>query len=520
MKYKTLSDSDIKWIKKLYASNEPRKEVQKTIAKKYNVSRRTVRGWAKKLEVVNAPKAEFVQAQKKVLQKKKYYLVTWGQNSTPVHEGFFANLEAYAEFLGAEISVIAGRYRNPTSIFPDSDKEIWDRGILPYLDASRHKIHDYMEILSDIKIHPTARLPLSSFEGLSSESSCVIGHPRVHQKIVPALNGYKPKMMLTTGACTVRNYTDSKAGKIGEFHHTLGFVIVEIDGEDFHVRQVTANEHSGNFTDLIHLVEDGRVVPADAAQAIVFGDLHIGDHDPDCVEATVEFCNILRPKKVVAHDILNGHSINHHEFKNPFSKYANLQSGRASLKREMDEMVAFMKVLMDDMSYAKFYVIHSNHDDFVEKYLMSYDWKKDLINAAEYMKYSSWLLGGEAPKGVLAKVLAEEIPEITTLGLDESFRVLNWEFGVHGHEGSNGSRGNPNQFKKLSTKMVTAHTHTPSRIDGVVTVGTSTHLRVGYNTGASNWLQSHAIINADGKVQQVHCINYKFTTLLDHLLTK
>ena len=39
---------------------------------------------------------------------------------------------------------------------------------------------------------------------------------------------YLPKMMMTTGSCTVKNYTDSKAGKKGEFHHTLGFVIIEI----------------------------------------------------------------------------------------------------------------------------------------------------------------------------------------------------------------------------------------------------------------------------------------------------
>ena len=48
--------------------------------------------------------------------------------------------------------------------------------------------------------------------------------------------------MLTTGACTVKNYTDSKSGKKGEFHHTLGFVIVEIkDDETFFIRQVHGN---------------------------------------------------------------------------------------------------------------------------------------------------------------------------------------------------------------------------------------------------------------------------------------
>ena len=515
MRYTDLTKSDIKWISNLYASKEPRDWVQAQVAEKFGVTKRAVRKWAKVLEIVNEPTAQFVQAQKKVLQDKKYYLITWGQNSTPVHSGFLRNLEAYAEHLGAEISVIAGRYRNPTSIFPDSDKEVWDERLHPYLDASRHSIHEYMEILSDIKIHPTARLPLSSFEGVSSESSCIIGHPRVHQKVVPALNGYKPKMMLTTGACTVPNYTDSKAGKIGQFHHTLGCVIVEIDGEDFYVRQITADERSGNFTDLINLVEDGRVVRAENVEAIVFGDIHVGDHDPECITSTLVLCDILQPKTVVLHDVLNGHSINRHESKNPFAKFAKMKTNDHSLKKEIDDVIGFTEALEEEMEYAtNFVVVNSNHDAWIEAYLINQDWKKDVENALEYMEYSTLLLKGFAKKGILATILDNNIDGIETLALDESYRLKDWELGVHGHEGANGSRGNPNQFKKLSTKMITGHTHTPSRVDGVVTVGTSTYLRVGYNTGASGWLQSHAIINADGRVQQIHCINYKFTTLI------
>tara|TARA_R110000737_G_C14624761_1_gene494597 strand:- start:25851 stop:27404 length:1554 start_codon:yes stop_codon:yes gene_type:complete len=517
MKYKELTKSDIKWIGKLYASKEPRKEIQKSIATKFGVKRRTVRDWAKKLELVNKPSTDFVVAQNKVLEEKKYYIVSWGQNSTPVHMGFLQNMQAYADFINAEISIIAGRYRNPTSIFPDSDKEVWRKEIRPYLDANRQIIHEHMELLSDIKIHPTARMPLSSFEGISSGRSCVIGHPRVHQKVVPALNGYKPKMMLTTGACTVRNYTDSKAGKIGEFHHTLGFVIIEIDGDDFYVRQVTADEDTGAFTDLNKYVSKGIVKQAEQAEAIVFGDIHVGDHDGACITSTLKVCDVLQPKVAVLHDLLNGHSVNRHEQKNPFKRFEKLQEGNHTLKGEIDDVVEFTKVLVDEMdTYLEdVVVVNSNHDAWIEAYLVNSDWKKDIPNALSYMKYSTMMLQGETPKGVFASIIDEEFEDtITTLALDESYRLKDWEFGVHGHEGTNGSRGNPNQFKKLSTKMITGHTHSPSRIDGVVTVGTSTYLRVGYNTGASGWLQSHAILNADGKVQQIHCINYKFTTLL------
>lgn len=520
MNYKKLTKSDIAWITKLYASKEPRKSIQKTIANKFNVERRTVRHWAKKLELVNKPSTDFASAQSKILGKKKYYIVSWGQCSTPVHLDFLKNLEAYADFINAEISIIAGRYRNPTSIFPDSDKEVWDKNIRPYLDANRQVIHPHMELLSDIKIHPTAKMPLSSFEGLSSGRSCIIGHPRVHQKVVPALNGYKPKMMLTTGACTVRNYTDSKAGKIGEFHHTLGFVIVELDGSDFHVRQVTADEKTGAFTDLNKYVSKGVVKKANKAEAIVFGDIHVGDHDGECIVSTLKICDILQPKVAVLHDLLNGHSINRHEQKNPFSRFSKLKSNNHTLKGEIDNVIAFTETLAEEtIDYLdEIIVVNSNHDAWIESYLISSDWKKDIPNALSYMKYSTMMLESKAPKGVFAAILDEEniFGKTKTLALDESYRIKDWELGVHGHEGTNGSRGNPNQFKKLSTKMITGHTHSPSRIDGVVTVGTSTYLRVGYNTGASGWLQSHAILNADGKVQQIHCINYKFTTLLDN----
>jgi hypothetical protein len=84
----------------------------------------------------------------------------------------------------------------------------------------------------------------------------------------------------------------------------------------------------------------------------------------------------------------------------------------------------------------------------------------------------------------------------------------------HGDVGSNGSRGSLNQFRKLNTKIIVGHYHSPGRKDNVIAVGTTTHLRVGYNQGPSSWLQSHALIHEDGKVQQIHFVNGGFTTLL------
>src|ERR1044072_5748844 len=88
-------------------------------------------------------------------------------------------------------------------------------------------------------------------------------------------------MMLTTGAVTMKNYTDSKSGKKGEFHHTLGFAIVEIkDKSTFFVRQVTAHHKTGAFSDLYFHVDNAKVNKLKSIAGIVWGDLHSGHHDP------------------------------------------------------------------------------------------------------------------------------------------------------------------------------------------------------------------------------------------------
>jgi hypothetical protein len=68
------------------------------------------------------------------------------------------------------------------------------------------------------------------------------------------------------------------------------------------------------------------------------------------------------------------------------------------------------------------------------------------------------------------------------------------------------------QFRKLNTKIIVGHYHSPERKDGALSVGTSTKLRVNYNQGPSSWLHSHVIIHTDGKAQHINFLNGHFTT--------
>lgn len=458
----------------------------------------------------NKESEQYLEAKKRKLNKSKYYIVTCAQNNSKLNHDFWINVLAYANHIGAEIHVILNRYKNPTSNF-DSSQDRWPKEVLKYSDAKRHSIHKKLELLSDIKIQPTATNPLSGMEGISGGLSCIFGHPKVQMKVIPALEGYEPKMMFTTGSVTKPNYTDSKAGKKGEFHHVYGFVIVEIkDDETFFIRQVTALKN-GSFTDLIHHVKDAKVTKINKIAYVNLGDKHLGSHCQVVEKKQEELLNYFKPQHTIVHDLFNGTSVNHHNEKDPIKKYALQLTGDNLIKREVENMFNWVSKWLK----YNLVVISSNHNDWVDKYIKSMDWKKDVPNAVEYMRYAQILLSGNAKNGLISYLLEEKFGnKIRTIGRNDKFCVSGIELSQHGDVGPNGSRGNLSAFRKLSTKMDVMHTHTPARADGVMYGGTSSILRQDYITGASNHLPADIICHLDGKRQHILYMgkNKEFTT--------
>lgn len=459
----------------------------------------------------------FKEAQKKKHDKtKKRFIVSWAQSDTPVHKGFLKNIEAYAERIDSEILICAGRYNSPTSLKASKNlkskeknmKNTWDNSILQYLDANRHNIHKHLVVLSDVKIQPTASNPTSSLNGLTGAESCIIGSPRVHLKSLPVLDGYPNKLLLTTGAVTVENYTDSKIGKLGEFHHQLGFVIVELDGEDFHLRQVTADK-KGNFYDLIYRLKDGICSSNEqGVEAIVLGDLHLPCEEKGAVKTSLDFIDKFKPRHVVIHDPIDLGSISHHEKRNPFQLLKRENDGSNSLQKELDYMIEWFR----DKTHINFVIPSSNHADFIDRWLQNDDWRKE-NNKSLYLEFANITAKGLAPKGIVAYLLEKEYSNIRCLSVDESYKVLDFEISVHGNIGASGSRGSAIQYKNLNVKLITAHTHSSSRTDNHLCAGTLTKLRMGYNIGMSSWIASNVVIYPDGKASHIHIINNKYTTL-------
>ena len=443
---------------------------------------------------------EFKKAEKKKVNKKnKVYFVTYAQNNTPIDSTLLDNMEVLAKKYKAEILVNAGVYLNPGS---DSNKKYattWHKRLIPYLCSNDQKLHKYLRIITDANVLPTASMPLRGFEGITGEESSIIGHPRQHMTTVPTLPGQTPKLMFTTGSITKPNYRKARVGKKAEFNHTMGFLIVEkLDKENFVCRHVSAKK-DGSFIDLNNKVKDGKITKAEF-DTIVLGDTHLGHEDDVMLEEVKNLASKTNTKHVIFHDIFDGHSVNNH-IKDDFIQQAILEKkGLNSIYQEVNYMLRWLEQWLPFNPV----IAASNHDDRLDRWVKSFSSIKDVKNAFKINEYRNILLNEQAPKGLIPYEIDKHFKgEVITLGLNDSFKRKGFELALHGHKGSNGSKGGVNAFKKLNTKIVTAHSHSPSTSDGSYVVGITCDEDHGYNVGIGSWMKSVGVINEFGKFQHL-----------------
>lgn len=437
------------------------------------------------------------------------YIITSAQNATGVHEAFWETLLVAAEHMRAELVVVPFRYKNPTSVWTlDQEKEDrWAEEVEPFLFNVRKKLNANLVLAADIKIQPTAASPLTGFESLTGAESCIIGHPRMQLRSIPVPGGRYPKLLTTTGCCTRKNYTDSKAGKLGSFHHHLGAIVVEIVGKKFRLRQIEADASDGSFTDLEWHYTMRGASKAPRAAALVMGDTHVALTSPEVDEAHFGpggMVEVLDPETLVWEDVLDGYAGNPHHSGNPFIAQAKRLARMGDFRREIEQTVKFVA---DRTVGRESVVVASNHNHFLTRWIITTDWRQTPENAAFYLETAQAMLSSVkmGPGGAeyadpfihwVNKLKGKS--RIRCLAKNESHRIADIELSLHGHEGPNGSRGTLKNLSRLGVKVVSAHTHTPGIEGWNYQVGTSGQLQQEYMSGPSSHMNADCIIYATG----------------------
>ena len=471
------------------------------IAKKLNIDHSHLASRMRKLHSTakrsnRCPKLEILPSCE-IKSDTQTFVITCAVSGSPVHKPFLESLEQYCKKRKAQLLVVPVRYRNPTSKY-ENPEDWFDPLLLPYLHRDRTKLNKHLVLLADILIQPTAQRPLSDLKTITGTASCIVGHPRVASSSVPTTMGGWPKLAMSTGAVTRPSYSESKAGAKGEFHHTLAAIVVELDGKFFHLRHIHANK-DGGFNDLENV------------EVLTLGDLHGTRHDPDALAVTIKMLHELKPAHVVLHDVLDFQSASHHaDF---FERFALHQAGKANVMDEIKQTCAVIAKIMAAAPKAEIHIIDSNHNSHLDRWLSDKNNAHDVENALVYHQIKTALLTAGARGERLsafewaAKQVNPLMGKLHWLERGESLAIGGVEHGYHGHRGANGARGSLESYLSIGAKVTIGHSHTPSREEGVVQVGTTSLKSMGYNDDApSGWMHTHCVQYRGGKRTLVNII--------------
>jgi hypothetical protein len=312
-----------------------------------------------------------------------------------------------------------------------------------------------------------------------------------------------PTIAYTTGTITEPVYTHTKQGSKAVFNHSFSALVVEEDSsiDGFHIRVLNSSE-SGDFYDLDTYYSGNEVAKNQTIDAIVLGDEHIIHADPSVTAATFtnanSITNILKPKYIIRHDSLDFYSANHHHKDNNFIKYAKFTSGINSVVDELALTMDYIKATTPE--YSTSLLISSNHNEALTRWLNEVKIENEPWNALVYHELMFYMLSGTKMGEAGA-----EYPNPLELWASRHY-ILD-----HGDNGLNGSRGSAMQFSKLGTKSIIGHSHSACINGGCYQVGTSSRLKLEYNSGGPNsWIHAHCIIHKNGRRQMIFIIKGKW----------
>lgn len=443
---------------------------------------------------------------KKPKRGVRRYIYTSAQNEAPVNTRFWQNLSVFAKHTGAELGVIGYSY-NP-SIGSIKGRKFASE-VEPHLVTGRIDIAGKILVCAEINISPVAVQPLSGFETYTREKWGVFAHPRVALTSVPTGFDQKTKQIMTTGCCTLPNYTFSKAGMKAEFHHVISALLIEVDADgDVFCRHLIADEEGG-FQDLNTIVKDGKILPsAYRVEAITWGDIHVEQLDQSVNKGC--FCakgmlDVLDPNFQFFHDIIdftarNSHSVDdpHHRFKMWVNNAERVESVFALARSFLSRT---------NRPSTQSFVIESNHDYQLNRWLKRGDYKNDPANAEFFLRAQSAAYDALARKDGNFSIFAWALsaPNVTFIPETKSFKICNVrrrgiECALHGHKGANGAKGHLYAFAKMGSKANVGHTHSAAIYEGIYQAGTSSKLDLEYNRGGlSSWNHAHIVTYLNGK---------------------
>lgn len=430
--------------------------------------------------------------------KGQRFIVSSIVEGSPIAWDFVRALEHYAKVNNAKLVLLWMRGVYKGDHLNEKDLSY----VSPYL-ASTYRFNSKL-VAKDFMIHPAQKCPTTGLQPYAqSNDSIIVASTKQAMTVVARPVGRTPHTIHTTGTVSMPRYSKTRVGCIAEEDNTLGGLVIEVaDSKQFFIRQIQWID--GYFVDLgVKYTKDnyGKI----ETSAMVLGDIHFGDEDPAAITLTQEQINFLKPKKVFLHDLASNNSINYHDAHDCIKNVTRAQEFD-TLEKEW----SYVKSALYDFKSAipnntSVYVVPSNHDDFIYKWLRDGEFIKDARNAKIGARLFLLSVEGKNP---MAECL--NVPGVIFLKKDTSMKVEGWECAQHGHIGNNGARGSIKSYAVSYDKAVIGHSHTPGINGHIWQVGTLSKFRLSYTKGPSSWLHTNCVIYKGGHSQMLTFVGDKW----------
>ena len=431
----------------------------------------------------------------KVKSESKKYVITSCQNDVGVNRNFFESIKLFTELNDCELIVL-----KTTSLTVDNITEppIW--GVSEdYLVEDSFDIGDSVRVLASIRVSNTMVNPLSGMDDLAMGKHIIVANNQLQMKTLFSESVEKPIFAYTTGTISHPKYTQTKTGFKAKRNHTYSFLYVEVRDEKTFIRDITSDE-SGCFYDITGYYSPSGYNPIDSISALVTGDEHAVKTDTHVSFVTYyaedSIVNVLKPKYIVRHDVLDFYSGSHHHENDFILKYSKSLTSEDNVERELFETYRFIK--QTTPSFSENIIVESNHNEHLRKWLNLFDHRKDPRNAKLYFGLMYTMMKNieegnhVSPFEAYCRMFRDD-HSLEFTQRDKGKLISGVEVSYHGDRGANGTRGSIAQFAKTGKKYVIGHSHSPKIEKGCYQVGTSTS-RLEYATGLTTWANTHCVI--------------------------
>jgi hypothetical protein len=456
----------------------------------------------------------------KGVAKSRRWFITSAQNNSEVHKGFIGAVKVFCDHMNAEPIAIMTRYANPDKFHRGADSGVeWDHSIDGWYLDKDVSLGPKLMIAGDVKIAATSGNPLLGLDLIGRGKSMIVGHGQMQMRLVATPHGVEPKMLHSTGSCTMPNYGRSRIAMTAKEHHNLGGLYVEMRGEAFYVFQVEADKQ-GHFYFLNEHFTSGGVTGGHRPLAYIIGDehrIHMTKADHNNLWGKKGPVETLNPECLVRHDVDDFYTRNHHHKDDLMLSMHKEKTGHKLVENELRDTAKYL----NETSKGRIsYVVDSNHPNAFGKWLNRFQPKNDIANADFYARYMGHkgLYGESWADDDFTYFMTNFLPDrekaednVVFLTRNDQLLFAGIDAAHHGDKGANGARGSAQAFSKAFLKMTTGHSHSPSIFKGAWCVGTwAMKMTEQYAKGIGSWMVMDNIIYQDGARCMITHINGKW----------